>query len=108
YGEAETNARDAVLTSEKTTRSDVKPGFLSTAPSLWMDCATVPVYREGMVSSRRRAPAIETTPMRASVKKSPRHDVSGSMNAPRTGAMAGEMTTIDWTIESTDSCFLPS
>ena len=30
------------------------------------------------------------------------------MNAPRTGATAGEMTTMDWTSASTDSRFLPS
>ncbi len=30
------------------------------------------------------------------------------MNAPRTGATAGEMTTMDWTIASTDSRLLPS
>ncbi len=30
------------------------------------------------------------------------------MNAPSTGATAGEMTTMDWTTASTDSCFRPS
>ena len=51
------NARDAMLTSEKTIRSEVNPGFFSTVPSRRTDCVMVPVYRDGTVSVSSRPPA---------------------------------------------------
>ena len=68
-------ASDAVLTREKTIKSEVNPVFFRTVPSRRMDWVMVPVYREGTVSSKRREPAIEMMPMRQSTQKRPRHEV---------------------------------
>jgi hypothetical protein len=74
YDEEETNASDACSRARKTTRSEVKPGFLSTTPSRGGTASGAGIPR-GYGLLKEEAPTIESTPMRASATKRPRHEV---------------------------------
>ncbi len=100
-------ARLEILTSEKKTTNIANPRFCRTFPKRPRLCSNIPVLRWEIDSSKTRLPAKASAPIPANVQKIPRHDMTFSKRAPSTGATAGEISTIDWTIANTDIRFLP-
>ena len=102
------NAIVDMLSKENKESRDEKPGFLATLQSLPSACSIEPVLRLSIVSCNAMLPAKASRPMKAKAKNTPLQDMNFSRSAPRIGAAAGDMRTMDWTIAKIGSLLLLS
>ena len=100
-------ASRVMLVIEKMMSREENPGFLRTTARRPMVCMTLPLLLDARVSRNATEPTMTVMPRSAWVTNTPLHEVNLRSSAPMTGATAGEMTTIDCTIASIDSRFLP-
>src|SRR5271157_1268152 len=102
------NANADMLGKENRMSRDEKAGFLATVHSLSSACSIELVLRLVIVSCNAMLPAKASRPTKAKTKNSPLQDMNFSRSAPRTGAAAGDMRTMDWTIAKIGSLLLLS
>ena len=95
------NANADMLGKENKMCRDEKPGFPATLQSLHSACSIELVLRLVIVSCNAMLPAKANRPMQAKTK-------NFSRSAPRTGAAAGDIKTMDWTIAKIGSLLLLS
>ncbi len=102
------NANADMLGKENKMSRDEKPGFPATLQSLHSACSIELVLRLVIVSCNAMLPAKANRPMQAKTKNSSLQDMNFSRSAPRTGAAAGDIKTMDWTIAKIGSLLLLS
>lgn len=89
------NAIEHKAGKENRASRDEKFGFLATVYSLPRACSIDPVWRLSIVSFRAMLPAKASRPIKDKAQKAPLQDMSFSRRAPKIGATAGDIKTMD-------------